>query len=238
MNTKTLTLDQYTRDRRRLNTRLGLLMVMLIPLPAILLHVQFEPLQMLATVAVLAVGVGIVYPVWWRSKHHPYREDGREKRARLIAVTCRTVAFISLVGFMVSWVMGSGASSWIALAFLVAGAAAFIVGIEVVLDSNILSNGISRINESARTASCFVLTVPALISFLLFLRFRDSLFDSDGKAFSNERIAGSLLAARCGASRLQNGSRSGEDAGRALIGDFLLGFQPVLYVSTAELRAF
>ena len=131
MNAKTLTLDQYTRDRRRLNTRLGLLMVVLIPLPAILLHARFEPLQMLATIVVLAVGVGIVYPVWWRSRHHPYREDGREKRTRLIAVVCRTVAFASLVGFMVSWVVGTDVSSWIALAFLVTGAAVFIVGFEV-----------------------------------------------------------------------------------------------------------
>ena len=131
MNAKTLALDQYNRDRRRLNTRLGLLIVALIPLPAILLHERFEPLQMLATVVVLALGVGIVYPLWWRSKHHPYREDGREKRTRLVAVTCRTVTFISLVAFMVSWVVGSDLSSWIALAFLVAGVAAFIVGFEV-----------------------------------------------------------------------------------------------------------
>ena len=131
MNAKALALDQYTRDRRRLNTRLGLLMVVLIPLPAILLHARFEPLQMLATIVVLAVGVGIVFPVWWRSRHHPYREDGREKRTRLIAVTCRTAAFISLVGFMVSWVVGSSISSWIALAFLAAGGVAFVVGFEV-----------------------------------------------------------------------------------------------------------
>jgi peptidoglycan/LPS O-acetylase OafA/YrhL len=131
MNAKTLTLDQYTRDRRRLNTRLGLFMVALIPLPAILLHARFEPLQMLATVVAVALGAGIVYPVWWRSRHHPYREDGREKRTRLIAVVCRTVAFVSAVGVMVSWVVGSDVGSWIALAFLAAGAAALIVAFEV-----------------------------------------------------------------------------------------------------------
>lgn len=131
MNAKGPALNQYVRDRRRLNTRLGLLMVVLIPLPAILLRARFEPLRMLATVVVIAVGVGIVYPVWWRSKHHPYREDGREQRSRWVATVCRTVAFVSLVGFMVSWVVGSGVSSWIALAFLVVGAAAFIVGFEV-----------------------------------------------------------------------------------------------------------
>ena len=131
MNAKTLALDAYTRDRRRLNTRLGVLMVALIPLPAILLHLRFEPLQMLATVVILALGGGIVYPVWWRSKHHPYREDGREKRTRLVVVTCRTVAFVSFVGFMVSWVAGGSFSSWIALGFLVAGTVTFIVGFEV-----------------------------------------------------------------------------------------------------------
>lgn len=131
MNVKTLALEQYSRDRRRLNTRLGLLMVALIPLPAMLLHARFEPLQMLATVVVLALGVGIVCPVWWRSKHHPYREDAREKRTRVVVVTCRTAAFVSLVGFMVSWAVGSTFSSCMALAFLVAGAVAFIVGFEV-----------------------------------------------------------------------------------------------------------
>ena len=131
MNAKTLDLEQYTRDRRRLNTRLGLLVVVLIPLPAILLHARFEPLQMLATVVIVAVGVGIVYPVWWRSKHHPYRQDGREKHTRLIAAVCRTLAFVSLLGFMVSWVVGSKVSSWIALAFFATGTSAFIVGFEV-----------------------------------------------------------------------------------------------------------
>jgi peptidoglycan/LPS O-acetylase OafA/YrhL len=131
MNAKALALDQYTRDRRRMNARLGFLMVVLIPLPAILLHARFDPLQMLATIVVLAVGVGIVYPVWWRSRHHPYREDGREKRTRLIAMVCRTVAFVSFVGVMVSWVVGSDVSSWIALAFLAAGAAVLIIALEV-----------------------------------------------------------------------------------------------------------
>ena len=131
MNAKTLALDQYNRDRRRLNTRLGLFMVALIPLPAILLHARFEPLQMLATVVAVAVGAGIVYPVWWRSKRHPYREDAREKRTQLISATCRTVAFISLVSLMVSWVLGTDSSAWIALVFLAAGTAAFIVGLEV-----------------------------------------------------------------------------------------------------------
>ena len=131
MNAKALALDQYNRGRRRLNTRLGLLMVLLIPLPAILLRARFEPLEMLALIAVIALSVGIIYPVWWRSKHHPYREDGREKRARRIAVVCRTVAFVSLVGALVSWVVGSNVGSWVALTFFAMGAAALIVSFEV-----------------------------------------------------------------------------------------------------------
>lgn len=129
MNARNLALDRYTRRGRRLSTRLWLIMVATIPLPAILLHARFEPLEMLVTV--VAVGVGIVYPVWCRSKHHPYREDEREKRARLRALTCRTATFVSLVGFMVSWVVGTDVGSWIALAFLVGGVAAFIAGFEV-----------------------------------------------------------------------------------------------------------
>jgi hypothetical protein len=45
------------------------------------------------------------------------------------------------------------------------------------------------------------------------------------------------LAARFGSSSFQNGSGSGEDAGRALVGDFLLGLEPVLNIATAEVRA-
>ena len=131
MNARNLVLDQYTRSRRRLNARLALVIVALIPLPAILLRARFKPLQMLIAVLAVATGVGIIYPVWWRSKHHPYRHEEREKRTRLIAVICRILAFVSLVGFMVSWVVGSSLSAWIALAFLVVGAAAFIVGLEV-----------------------------------------------------------------------------------------------------------
>jgi hypothetical protein len=118
-------------DRRRLNTRLALLMVVLIPVPAILLRARLEPLQMLATVVAVVVGTGIAYPVWWRSKHHPYREDAREKRTRLVSVVCRTVAFLSLVGFMVSWVVGTDDSLWVALVFLAAGTTALIIGVEV-----------------------------------------------------------------------------------------------------------
>ena len=85
----------------------------------------------IAAIVVLALGVGIAYPAWWRSKHHPFREDAREKRARRITAACRTAAFISLVGFLVSWVVGSEISSWVALAFLVVGGAMFMVGFQV-----------------------------------------------------------------------------------------------------------
>ena|SRR6516165_5416240 len=46
---------------------------------------------------------------------------------------------------------------------------------------------------------------------------------------ANERRTGSLVAARCGGSRLQNGSGSGEYAGGALVGNFLFGLEPVLH---------
>ena len=51
------------------------------------------------------------------------------------------------------------------------------------------------------------------------------LFDgADRRGLAGEPIAGSLLAARRGVSRFQNGSSSREDAGRALVGNFLFGF--------------
>ena len=47
---------------------------------------------------------------------------------------------------------------------------------------------------------------------------------ADRRGLGGEPIAGSLLAARRGGSRFQNGTCSREDAGRALIGNFLFGF--------------
>jgi hypothetical protein len=47
---------------------------------------------------------------------------------------------------------------------------------------------------------------------------------ADRRGLGGEPIAGSLLAARRGASRFQNRGCGGEDAGRALIGNFLFGF--------------
>src|SRR6516164_7855298 len=55
---------------------------------------------------------------------------------------------------------------------------------------------------------------------------------------ANERRTGSLVAARCRGSRLENGSGSGEDTGRALVGDFLFGLEPVLNVPATEVRTF
>src|SRR5215472_3511311 len=57
---------------------------------------------------------------------------------------------------------------------------------------------------------------------------------SSGTGASESRFsaAASLVAARCGASRLQNRAGCGEDTGRALVRDFLLCLEPVLNVAT------
>ena len=47
----------------------------------------------------------------------------------------------------------------------------------------------------------------------------------------------SLVPAWCSGSRLQNGSGSGENAGRTLVRDFLLGLKPVLNVGTTKVSA-
>ena len=49
-----------------------------------------------------------------------------------------------------------------------------------------------------------------------------------------QTIFASVLA---GGSRLQNRSCSGEDAGRALIGDFLFGLEPMLNICAAKVRS-
>ena len=65
--------QNYERQRRRLNARLGLMVFALLPLPAILIAVGLSPLRMLLVVASLGVSIGILYPMWWRTKHNPLR---------------------------------------------------------------------------------------------------------------------------------------------------------------------
>src|ERR1700688_235223 len=65
--------QNYERQRRRLNARLGLMVFAFLPLPAILIAVGLSPLRMLLAVASLGMAIGILYPMWWRSKHNPLR---------------------------------------------------------------------------------------------------------------------------------------------------------------------
>ena len=55
--------QNYERQRRRLNTRLGLTVLALLPLPAILIAVGLSPVRMLLAVASLCMGIGILYPM-------------------------------------------------------------------------------------------------------------------------------------------------------------------------------
>jgi hypothetical protein len=77
----------YERQRRRLNTRLGLTVLALLPLPAILIAVGLSPVRMLLAVASLGMGIGILYPLWWRTKHNPLRarmpsHTGHERKSK------------------------------------------------------------------------------------------------------------------------------------------------------------
>jgi len=112
----------YERQRRRLNARLGLMVFALLPLPAILIAVGLSPLRMLLVVASLGVSTGILYPLWWRTKHNPLRASVVERRTRRIAWICRPSGFLCALGAMLSWSMGSKAAEWLALSFAAAGA--------------------------------------------------------------------------------------------------------------------
>src|SRR6266852_6847275 len=84
----------YERQRRRLNARLGLMVFALLPLPAILIAVGLSPLKMLLAVASLEMSIGILYPMWWRTKHNPLRASVVERRTRRNACICRTSGFL------------------------------------------------------------------------------------------------------------------------------------------------
>jgi hypothetical protein len=110
----------YERQRRRLNARLGLMVFALLPLPAILIAVGLSPLRMLLVVASLGVSIGILYPLWWRAKHNPFRASVVERRTRRIAWICRPSGFLCGLAAMLSCSVGSKAAEWVALAFATA----------------------------------------------------------------------------------------------------------------------
>src|SRR5579863_9828447 len=112
----------YERQRRRLNARLGLMVFALLPLPAILIAVGLSPLKMLLAVASLGMSIGILYPMWWRTKHNPLRTSVVERRTRRIAWLCRPSGFLCGLAAMLSWSVGSMAARWVSLAFGVAAA--------------------------------------------------------------------------------------------------------------------
>jgi hypothetical protein len=116
--------ENYDRQRRRLNARLGLMVFALLPLPAILIVVGLSPLRMLLVVASLSVGIGILYPLWWRTKHNPLRTSVVERRTRRIAWICRPSGFLCGIAAMLSWSVGTDAAEWLAWAF---AAAAFLL---------------------------------------------------------------------------------------------------------------
>ena len=99
--------QNYERQRRRLNARLGLMVFALLPLPAILIAVGLSPLRMLLVVASLGVSIGILYPLWWRTKHNPLRASVVEARTRRIAWVCRPSGFLCGLAATLSWSVGS-----------------------------------------------------------------------------------------------------------------------------------
>jgi hypothetical protein len=114
------TWQNYERQRRRLNARLGLIVFALLPLPAISIAVGLSPLWMLLAVASLGMIIGILYPMWWRTKHNPLRASAVEARTRRIAWICRPSGFLCGMAAMLSWSVGTEAAECVALAFAAA----------------------------------------------------------------------------------------------------------------------
>ena len=113
--------QNYERQRRRLNARLGLMVFAFLPLPAILIAVGLSPLKMLVAVASLGTSIGILYPMWWRTKHNPLSSSPVEARARRIAWICRPSGFVSGVAGTMFWLAGGRVAELVGVAF---GAAA------------------------------------------------------------------------------------------------------------------
>ena len=114
--------QNYERQRRRLNTRLGLMVFALLPFPAILIAVGLSPLKMLLAIASVGMSIGILYPMWWRTKHNPLRASAVEARTRRIAWICRPSVFLCGLAATLSWSVGGKAAELGGVAFGVAAA--------------------------------------------------------------------------------------------------------------------
>src|ERR1700726_1655612 len=134
----------YERQRRRLNARLGLIVFALLPLPAVLVAVGLSPLRMLLVVASLAVSIGILYPMWWRTKHNPLRASPVEAQTRRIAWICRPTGFLCGLAATLSWSVGSGVAEWVAIAFL--AAAVFLLWFSYISDKKVERNASTSIS--------------------------------------------------------------------------------------------
>jgi hypothetical protein len=109
--------QNYERRRRRLNTRLGLMVFGFLPLPATLIAAGLSPLRMLLVVASLGVSIGILYPLWWRMNHNPHRALVVESRARRIAWVCRPSGFLCGLAATLSWSVGGRVAKVVGVAF-------------------------------------------------------------------------------------------------------------------------
>lgn len=114
--------QEYERRRRRLNAQLGLVVFALLPLPAILMALGLSPVGMLAIVASLGVSIGILYPMWWRTKHNPLRASSVERRTRRIAWVCRPGGFLCGLAATLSWLVGGRTAELVGMVFGVAAA--------------------------------------------------------------------------------------------------------------------
>src|SRR5258707_116288 len=112
--------QNYERQRRRLNGRLGLIGFALLSLSWILIAVGLSPLRMLLAVVSLGMSIGILYPMWWRTKHNPLRASAVEARTRGIAWICRPSGFLCGLAATLFWLAGGRAAQLSVVAFGVA----------------------------------------------------------------------------------------------------------------------
>jgi len=98
-----LSWKEYEQRRRRLNSRLGIYILAMIPVPLVLLAKGVSPLWMLVTVVCGGVGIGVVYPLLWRARHNPDRLQAQEKWVVRVVAVCRSIAVFSAVAAAVAW---------------------------------------------------------------------------------------------------------------------------------------
>jgi len=120
-------LQNYDRDRRKVQRRVGYVLLVLLPLPVLLFKAHASSLVILCVALVPALVLGVIVPIVYRRRYHPDHGLKSERRFTALALICRPLGFVLGVVALVAMAMDSPAASHTGIASALAGVIVFAI---------------------------------------------------------------------------------------------------------------